>query len=262
MSFVNLYEPVPIGPPRTSDAPDYGPHPYDINYGFPLPLHHLESSRVRLTPFVPTEHAPLYKAAVQGIESDLYRYTPFGPINVTGLTNFLHVVEHVYRRDPNFILFAVIDKASPDTNNPELGGSLAGVFGIARSSAPHLFTEISPAIVFPPFRGTGISKHATALLLRYALELPSASGLGMRRVQWVAGPKNIPSLKLAERTGFKYEGTTRWNRVLSGVDERDGMDPRKDDPVQVKGRDTVQLGLCWDDWEGGVRESVRALLAV
>jgi hypothetical protein len=59
--------------------------------------------------------------------------------------------------------------------------------------------------------------------------------------------------------GFKIEGTFRWMFVMEegkvGV-----QDPRPGDPNQMPGRGSVFLAVCWDDWEGGVREKVQELL--
>ncbi|KII90893.1 hypothetical protein PLICRDRAFT_39496 [Plicaturopsis crispa FD-325 SS-3] len=253
MSYVNLYKPASASPPP--DAPYYGPDPYDINWAFPLPV--LETERIYLTPFIPALHADAYIDAVRGYEEDLYRYIPFDMI---GLTKFTHWVENMMRRDPTYILFAVIDKRKPDASHPEFGGSIAGIFGLIQTSPQHLTSEIGPALVLPEFRGSGVSVDATRLLLKYCLDLPSASGLGLRRVQWTANPMNVPSVKLAQKVGLRLEGTIRWRWVL--LEGKDGKETRKEDPVQAKGRDSATLSACWDDWEGGLRESTYAALSV
>lgn len=101
--------------------------------------------------------------------------------------------------------------------------------------------------------------------MHYMLDLPERGGLGLRRVFWQANALNQPSRRLAERMGFRFEGVLRWDRVLpdnkqefgNGVKVREG-DPRGDKCV---GRDTAMFGHCWDDWEGGGREKVDAIMA-
>ncbi|KII85386.1 hypothetical protein PLICRDRAFT_314177 [Plicaturopsis crispa FD-325 SS-3] len=254
MAYVNTYTPPPPVPPP-SDTAYYGPDPYDINFAFPLPLPLLESARIRLTPFIPSLHAPLYAERVQGYEDDLYRYLPS---DLAGLPNFLRYVEG-YRSKPSWILFAVIDKTgTPDAG---LGGRLAGIFGLVNIDADQLWAEITPALVFREYRGTGVAAHATALLLRYCLERPSRikGCLGLRRVQWAANPTNLPSVGLAEKMGFVREGTLRWNKVLRAG--KDGDEPSPEDPERRKGRHSAVLSVCWVDWEGGVRERVEEVLA-
>ncbi|KAI8977752.1 hypothetical protein BD414DRAFT_495530 [Trametes punicea] len=132
-----------------------------------------------------------------------------------------------------------------------------------KTSAPNLATEIAYVVVFPEFRGTHIAKDMVGLLLKYLLQLPSATppGIGFRRVTWSAHQGNAPSIGLAERMGFKREGLHRWMCVLPDVLAQEGAPGRSGDSVSGKtGRDSVVLALCWDDWESGGRERVDAIL--
>ena len=95
------------------------------------------------------------------------------------------------------------------------------------------------------------------IMLRYTLNLPTASppGLGFRRVEWRAHPGNTPSLGLAERMGFKRDGVVKWLWVLPDELKEVGAECTRADAFQGKtGRHTVILSVCWDDWEGGMRE--------
>ena len=65
--------------------------------------------------------------------------------------------------------------------------------------------------LLPEDRGQGYATHALRLVTRWALE-----ELGIARVQLWAEPDNIPSLRVAERSGFVREG------VLRAFRERDG----------------------------------------
>ena len=95
--------------------------------------------------------------------------------------------------------------------------------------------------------------------MRYCLELPGDGGLGFRRVQWAANVTNLASVKVAERMGFLHEGTMRWVMVLS--EGKEGNKSREGDHLITRpGRDSILLAVCWDDWEGGVREHVDRLI--
>lgn len=252
--FVNEYKP----PAQVTLFKEelYGPEPYDINFVFPVRLEHLESERVKLTPFVPSLHSAIYWAEVEKTP-DLFRYYPF---TLDTLDQFLTYHELRVRRDPANNLFVIIDKTKPDPGHPELGGSIAGVLGLYFSSATQLYTEIAYVAILPAFQRTHVASNAVGILLKYCLQLPTANppGLGLRRVQWCAHSKNIPSGRLAERMGFKREGIIRWHYVLSEPLARDGMKPREGDQWPERyGRDTQQLSLCWDDWENGGRDIVQ-----
>ncbi|RDX44508.1 acyl-CoA N-acyltransferase [Lentinus brumalis] len=264
MSWVNNYQPpTTLTPQFTQVLPEaelYGPTPYDINFAYPLHEETLQSKRIKLVPFIPSVHAETYWRHVGKSPKEIFRYYPF----VMGtLEQTLSFIERVLRRDPNAVLFAVIDKTRPDAEHPDWGGSLAGVIMLFDTSPSNLSTEIGFVVVFPEFRGTHVAKHMVGVLLRYLLQLSSQSppGLGFRRVQWTTHPDNAASLGLAQRMGFKVEGRKRWTWVLT--DELAEMGPvgREGDPAGGRsGRDTAVLGLCWDDWEGGAREKVEAVL--
>ena len=69
-------------------------------------------------------------------------------------------------------------------------------------------------------------------------------------------------MRAAERMGFKRDGYFRWNWVLpEGKDVGNGLRRRDGDPrVRNVGRDTVVMGICWDDWEDSVRAQVDAVM--
>ncbi|KAH9943623.1 acyl-CoA N-acyltransferase [Amylocystis lapponica] len=244
MPFINNYVP----PPQSPVLPDtelYGTDPYDINFAYPLPAEALENERVRLTPFVP---AP-------------FRYFPF--FHAT-LPEFLTFVELRCRRAPHALLFAVIDKTRPDPAHPELDGALAGVLAMFNTAPQNLSTEVGFVVVFPAFRHTHVARNMVGLLLRYLLELPSASppGLGFRRVSWSAHPGNAASQGLARTMGCKKDGHLRWMWVLPDALASEGRKSREGDPfVNRMARDSVVLAICWDDWESGGRENVMTKMA-
>ncbi|KAF8435500.1 acyl-CoA N-acyltransferase [Boletus edulis BED1] len=220
---------------------------YDVNFCFPV--RELENDRVKLTPFIPAQHADLF---FQGSSShpELYQHLPPGPFpSATTFTeDYVHV--HIQPNTGN-IFYAIIDKTRTSrmddgTNVPPTDIDFAGIIGYIHGSPTHLSVEIGCIIVLPPFQRTHVTTDAVGLLLRYALDLPTATppGLGLRRVQWQTSEKNEASIRVAERMGFKREA-----RLIDG-------DPR----AGTLGRHTVVFAICWDDWENGGREQVARLM--
>ena len=168
------------------------------------------------------------------------------------------------------ILYAIIDKTrSPPTSNPPnatpSSADFAGTIGYLHGSATNLSVEIGFIIVLPPFQRTHITTNAVGLLLRYALDLHTASppGIGLRRVQWQTSEQNDASIRVAERMGFKREARLRWDRVfVSGQGKvGNGEEIREGDPRPgTLGRHTIMLAICWDDWENGWRENISRLM--
>lgn len=248
MTFVNSYKPPAPLNSQLSSMQD----PYDINWAFPLPP--LETARVKLIPFIPSLHAQTFFDSTKDYP-DLFHHMAFV---FPTLEAFLEMVEVYMHIESGAILFTIIDKTKPDLTNSDLGGSLAGVIGLFHSSESNLSTEIGPIIVTPPFQRTHVSSNAIGILLRYCFELPSAGGLGFRRVQWTANQENLASVKAAEKVGFVYEGTMRWTWILP--EGKEGKKSREGDPRSGLGRDSALLAVCWDDWESGVKEHVDRMI--
>lgn len=164
------------------------------------------------------------------------------------------------------MLFAVYDKTrcSADTTGIDEGlGALAGLIGLVKTSMMNLSTEIGPVLILPSFQRTHVTSNAIGLMLRYILDPPSQAGLGLRRVVWQANSNNLPSIKAAERLGFKHEGVARWAFVLpEGKRIGNGLERRTEDPKRKNlGRDSVMLSICWDEWEDGGRRLVDTVIA-
>jgi RimJ/RimL family protein N-acetyltransferase len=247
MSITNSYS----QPPEEDLSSYYGPDPYDINFVFPIQscLDQFESDCVKLTPFIPRIHAQSFVERLSLDEAALQ----WMPLRSLTLAEVLPQLETHFRQDPGYIAFAIIDKGR---NN-----ALAGFIALGHTSVSMLATEISWIIVLPEFRRSYVTTHAVGIILRVCLELPSAGGLGLRRVQWCAQETNHKSINAAQRLGFTLEGTLRWTKVL--LDDKEGYDvaPRKGDPSESgPGRGSVTLAMCWDDWENGKREHVQKLM--
>ncbi|KAH9976523.1 acyl-CoA N-acyltransferase [Russula compacta] len=216
----------------------YGPDPYDLNFLLPIHEATLESDRVKLIPFIPSQHMKEY-AEQAAAHPELHRYFL---LDLSSLDKILTHVELEFRRAPTSVCFAIIDKAR--------GGAHAGVIGVVNASPLQLSVEIAWVVVFPAFQRTYVTTNAVGLLLNYCLELPSAPerpGLGFRRAQWTAHVENERSRVAAKRMGFKEEAVMRW--IYLEVEE-----------VVRNVGDSVMLSFCAEDWEKGGREHVRAMI--
>ena len=238
----------------------YGPDPYDINWIMPLHEATLESERVKLTPFIPSLHAKVYAEQIAA-HPELHRHFPFNP---STLDEILTMIELTVRRDPTWILFAIIDKAHGDD------GTFAGVIALAAALPPHLSVTMAWVLVFPERQRTYVASNAIGLLLQYCLELPVPTGtgdrperpgLGFRRVQWMAHPANRASHAIARRMGLREEALMRWMYVIPEGMEGNGIPLRDADPKwPMSGRDSLVFSMCVDDWESGGREHVQRMI--
>ncbi|KAF7369261.1 hypothetical protein MVEN_00253800 [Mycena venus] len=228
--------------------------PYDVNFCFPVPAN-LKNDRVGLVPFIPSEHADAFFAAA-GIRPELFTYLPWGPFD-TAQEFVSTVIEKRIQPDRGMILFAVFDTSTP--GKPQL----AGIIGLLDTSAANLSTEIGFVITLPQFQRTHVTTNAIGLLLHWTLDASLEGGLGLRRVAWKANAHNTRSVRAAERLGFRQEGVLRWDRVLPAwkTEGGNGGGVRAgDSKPDCRGRDTVLLSLCWDDWEAGARKSVKEIM--
>jgi RimJ/RimL family protein N-acetyltransferase len=244
MEFANTCPPEAPALPTTIDEL-LGPEPYDINFVFPLSTSALRSNLIELTPFIPRVHLEPFWVGFQPAREKLQRYSP-GP-SMTTREHFLTFVEFVVRRDPRWILFAVLDKT-------RRGSPVVGVIGYLDASREQLSAEVGVVITLPLAQRTHVTSHAVGLLLRHALDTPEQGGLGLRRIVWRAHVSNEASIRVARRFGFKEEGITRWAWTLPS--EKEGIrELRAGDPAPERpGRHSIVLSLCWDDWENGGRE--------
>lgn len=152
-------------------------------------------------------------------------------------------------------LFAVFDTTQPS------GEEMAGVIAYTNAAPVQMSIDIGPLITFHKFRGSHVTASAVGLLTHYALDLPQAGGLGLRRVVYHANALNTGSIRLAERLGFRKEGVSRWTRTQPSHKPHavNGIELRKGDPRSGElGSDTATLSMCWDEWESDGRETTDA----
>jgi RimJ/RimL family protein N-acetyltransferase len=265
-SIVNNYKPS-IASPEAVSA-DAFRIPYDLNCSIAVPTI-LENERVAIVPFVPSFHAELFFEEFRKSHAEVSKYLPIAIGD--RLSDFVHFVETKIKRRENAVLFAIIDKTKAPMSNDAIhmkikpSGRIAGIIGWINIAPSNFSLEIGPVIILPEFQGTFVSANAIGLALKHLFESPIRGGLGFRRVSWGADPRNGKSVGVAEKLGFKQEGTLRWFWVMPQgragkpvSSERKALEAEWGRPV-ADGRDSVMLSISWDDWTvGGVEEIVDA----
>ncbi|PLB50640.1 acyl-CoA N-acyltransferase [Aspergillus steynii IBT 23096] len=231
------------------------------NFCFPVP--DLSSDKVKLTPFDITKHsAPLIASTAP--HPSLFNYLSWDPFPTADAFN-THFFDAYMTPSDDRTCFAVLDKtaspSSPSTDPQNEDYALAGMITLMNASPVHRSAEIGWVLTLPNYQRTHVTTHAIGLLLRYALESPAQGGLGLRRVQWIAHSENEASVRAAKRMGLRVEGVLRWHRVIVGAEERGKVGGREVGGdgygrVEDRGRDSVVLSVCWDDWIEEVDEAV------
>lgn len=211
---------------------------------FHYPVRELESDRVKLVPFDPELNGKEFFAASEPYP-EIYDWIPVGPFATAEV--FLDLIERIVLRDPAVVLFVVFDKSTEGESR------IAGLIGLLDTVPATLSTEMGFVFTLPPFQRTHVTTHAIGLMLTWCLD-----ELRLRRVQWQANASNEKSVQAALKMGFTLESIVRWQRVLPPEKRERGMKPREGDPQpEHYGRHSALLSVCWDDWENGVKDTVR-----
>ncbi|RIP33573.1 N-acetyltransferase [Staphylococcus gallinarum] len=108
-----------------------------------------------------------------------------------------YIEQRIHSKDPYF--FAIIDH---NTNEA------LGIFALLRINPKNASIEVGHVHFSNKMKRTRIATEAHFLLAEYIFET-----LGYRRYEWKCDSLNQPSIKAAQRLGFKYEGTFR-NHVI------------------------------------------------
>ncbi|MBC8142930.1 MAG: GNAT family N-acetyltransferase [Armatimonadetes bacterium] len=122
---------------------------------------------------------------------------------------------------------------------PVATGRAVGATALWDVSLPHRRGEIGRTWLAPETRRTGINTEAKYLILGHAFET-----LGLLRVQLKTDTQNVVSRRAIERLGAKEEGTLRAHMILHNGNRRD----------------TVYYSILTDEWMGGVKAHLQALL--
>jgi len=130
--------------------------------------------------------------------SSMWEYLPYGPFY--SLSTFIEFInEYSIKTDPKF--FAIVDKRNDDA---------IGFSSYLRIDQSVGVIEIGHLAFSPRLQKTRIATEAIYLLIKYALSL------GYRRIEWKCNNKNLPSMRAAERFGFKFEGVFRQATIVKG----------------------------------------------
>lgn len=108
------------------------------------------------------------------------------------------------RRRGTLLHFAIVDHAD--------GGYLGEIILFLRSpQAAELDIGEIAYVIAPAARGRGIAPEAVRLLSEWAF-----STLGLARLQLSIAPENAPSVRVAEKAHYRYEGLLRSLKVIRG----------------------------------------------
>jgi RimJ/RimL family protein N-acetyltransferase len=135
-------------------------------------------------------------------DPDIARFTriPSDP-DLAFLTRWLTRYERAWE-DGSAAGFAVRDAAS---------GEAVGFAGVVQLELDKQEGEIG-YVVAPHARGRGVAGRALALLTRWGFE-----SLGLQRIELRIDPANEVSARLAERAGYRREGTLRNTYFKEGL---------------------------------------------
>jgi RimJ/RimL family protein N-acetyltransferase len=160
----------------------------------------LEGFYARLEPLSADRHAQtLFEAAAAPGAQDRFRYlSDYPPSDFSELRGWIEKAEA--SADPLF--FAVIDKAT---------GRAEGRQALMRVDTVHGAIEIGSIMWGPAITRTRIATEALFLLADHAFSL------GYRRFEWKCDNANQPSMRAAERFGFRFEGIFRQHMVVKGL---------------------------------------------
>jgi RimJ/RimL family protein N-acetyltransferase len=209
-----------LGQPIGSPVPNWTPRPRPPR----TPMH---GRRCRLEPLDAATHAAaLHAAHAADHEGRNWTYLPYGPFG--SVAEYAAWVESVQSgEDPLF--HAIVDLAS---------GQPVGVASYLRIDPVMGAIEVGHLSYSPALQRTAAATEAMYLMMRRAFE-----ELGYRRYEWKCDSFNVPSLRAAERLGFRYEGTFRQAVVMKG-----------------RNRDNAWLSIVDGEWPA-VRSALEGWLA-
>ena len=154
----------------------------------------------RLEPLDPQRHADdLYAAYRQAPDDRDWTYLPVGPFS-SAADYRAHAERAAASTD--FLHYAVIDLKTERA---------VGTLALMRMDPANGVIEVGFVVFSPLLQRTPISTEAQYLLMQYVFD-----GLGYRRFEWKCDNLNTPSLRAAERLGFRFEGIFLQATVYKG----------------------------------------------
>jgi len=181
-----------FGQPIGQDVPSFTP-PDDAKLGLGF-----QGRLVSLEPLSFHHSEDLYDAFSRN-DASLWTYLSFGPFETLESFN-----ENYMKRmclSGEFIMFAII---SMHTGKP------LGCAGYLRVFPQHGSVEIGALTFSGALQRTAEATEALYLMIKRCFDL------GFRRCEWKCDALNEPSVRAAQRLGFKYEGTFRQATIYKG----------------------------------------------
>lgn len=149
------------------------------------------ADRLELREFGPEDAAAVKTVIEAGDRTSL---PPGAPSRLSEVGGWLADGVHRHRREGGGVHLIMLERSS---------GDLVGSISLFRADWEARSSEVGYG-VRPDRRGRGYASEAVAALARWAL----ADG-GMQRIQLCAVTGNLASLRVAEKAGFRREGTLR-----------------------------------------------------
>ena len=126
------------------------------------------------------------------------------------------------RRRETLLHFAIVDQVD--------AGYLGEILLLLRSpQAAELDIGEIAYVIAPAARGRGIAPEAVRLLSEWAF-----STLGLARLQLSIAPENAPSVRVAEKAHYRYEGLLRSLKVIRGERVHPPLYSRLPDDADLK----------------------------
>jgi len=187
----------------------------------------LEDEQVLIRPLTENDHHFLLPIALN--EPETWTFSHLSAAGVEGLKTYINsaLTERAAGKEYPFIVF---DKQT---------GEYAGSTRFYDIQLQNQSLQLGYTWYGKKFRGTGLNKHCKFLLLQFAFE-----ELGMIRVEFRADNRNDRSIAAMKSIGCTVEGVLR-----SNVPTREGGR-----------RDSIILSILKSEWEGGVKDRLKAKL--
>jgi len=205
-------------------------------------------------------HAPRF-IELGGGGPEIWAHMLAGPFDTVDY--FKSIFANDVAPGPAVFHYAILDLTKPADDSGEEGGAFAGVLSYTDASPANLSLEIG-ILVLPPFQRTHVTSNAVGLGVLQALTPKSEGGFGLTRVLWQTSTANKGSIKVAERMGFRLEGTLKYHRQFKDGKLNGKVGNGRPSPPGCSEndlwRDTLILSLCWDDWDENAREKVQAAM--
>ncbi|MGW5155067.1 GNAT family N-acetyltransferase [Nonomuraea wenchangensis] len=149
----------------------------------------IATARLTLRPFAPQDAARIRSI----VESGAVFLPPGAPATASGVAQWLAAGVHELRRSGQGVHLAMID----------VDGRVVGAISLFKTSWEAGTTEVGYG-VHPLYRGRGLATEALRGLAEWVFDRTR-----LRRIDLTANLDNLPSLRVAQKAGFTWEGVLR-----------------------------------------------------